>query len=285
DPNSYISKPALDLMLSARKDPEQPYFLILDEMNLSHVERYFADFLSAIESVDEEIHLHSDDEERNTGKSSSSGGEEEGGRVSGNQIPGKVKLPDNLFVIGTVNVDETTYMFSPKVLDRANVIEFRVAREEMEKFLSGTPKKSDLLPGDGSPLGTGFLGNCRMDVSVPAEVEKAFTKGMLELFGILKGGGWEFGFRVAAEASRYVHFRKLLSPSPDKDVWFAAAMDEIIIQKILPKLHGNSDRTEEILDELFKCCEKKGYILSKDKLGRMKKLLRNGGYTSFAEAS
>ena len=107
DPGSYISKAALDLMLRARNDPDQPYFLILDEMNLSHVERYFADFLSAIESG-EEIHLHSDDE-RNTGKSSSSGGEEEGDkdegeRVSGNQIPGKVKLPDNLFVIGTVNV-------------------------------------------------------------------------------------------------------------------------------------------------------------------------------------
>ena len=169
--------------------------------------------------------------------------------------------------------DETTYMFSPKVLDRANVIEFRVAREEMEKFLSGTPKKSDLSPGDGSHLGTCFLENCRMDVPVPAEVEEDFKEGMLKLFGILKGGGWEFGFRVAAEASKYVHFRKLLSPSPDKDVWFAAAMDEIIIQKILPKIHGNPDRTGTILKELFEYCEKNKYSYSKDKLDRMQKLL------------
>ena len=67
-------------------------------MNLSYVERYFADFLSALES-DEAMDKPGTNE--------------------------KIVLPDNLFVIGTVNVDETTYMFSPKVLDRANVIEFK----------------------------------------------------------------------------------------------------------------------------------------------------------------
>ena len=87
------------------KEVEQKVFwedaLILDEMNLSHVERYFSDFLSAIESG-EEIPLY---------------GEEK-----------TLTLPDNLFTIGTVNVDETTYMFSPKVLDRANTIEFDTLR-------------------------------------------------------------------------------------------------------------------------------------------------------------
>ena len=71
-------------------------------MNLSHVERYFADFLSALESG-EKIPLHKN-------------------IVS--EIEQEMKLPNNLMVVGTVNVDETTYMFSPKVLDRANVIEF-----------------------------------------------------------------------------------------------------------------------------------------------------------------
>jgi len=69
-------------------------------MNLSHVERYFADLLSAIESG-EDIPLYTGEE-----------------RKAGEQIvPRKMSLPTNLFVIGTVNVDETTYMFSPKVLD------------------------------------------------------------------------------------------------------------------------------------------------------------------------
>ena len=93
----YQSTPAYELIKNAEDDSENPYFLILDEMNLSHVERYFADFLSAIESG-EEIPLYGNND--------------------------KLTLPDNLFIIGTVNVDETTYMFSPKVLDRANTIEF-----------------------------------------------------------------------------------------------------------------------------------------------------------------
>lgn len=93
----------LQLILRARKDPEQPYFLILDEMNLSHVERYFSDFLSAIES-NEEIKLHHGNENWETGEY---------------DVPPAIRIPKNLFVVGTVNIDETTYMFSPKVLDRA----------------------------------------------------------------------------------------------------------------------------------------------------------------------
>ena len=71
-------------------------------MNLSHVERYFSDFLSGMES-EEAIPLHNNDIE---------------------YVSTGLKLPKNLLVIGTVNVDETTYMFSPKVLDRANTLEF-----------------------------------------------------------------------------------------------------------------------------------------------------------------
>ena len=52
-----------------------------------------------------------------------------------NGVPSKLKVPANLFIIGTVNIDETTNMFSPKVLDRANTIEFRINNNEMEGFL------------------------------------------------------------------------------------------------------------------------------------------------------
>ena len=106
--------PAYDLIKKSHSESYH-HFLILDEMNLSHVERYFADFLSAIES-NESIPLHGDDE---------------------------LEIPFNLLVIGTVNVDETTYMFSPKVLDRANTIEFKTysAKEYMtNKFDTSKPK-------------------------------------------------------------------------------------------------------------------------------------------------
>src|SRR5690625_7773997 len=86
-------------------------------MNLSHVERYFADFLSAIESK-EEISLHS------------------GGAETWNGVPSAIRIPENLFVIGTVNFDDTTYKFCPKVLHRAIVIEFSVSKTDLENFLS-----------------------------------------------------------------------------------------------------------------------------------------------------
>src|SRR5690606_16502370 len=112
NPSEYV-KPdhgVLDLILHANENEGLPHFLILDEMNLRHVERYFADFLSVMESK-ETIPLYSEDLE-----------------IDG--LPSTLTLPSNLFIIGTVNIDETTNMFSPKVLDRANTIEFRVAEKE-----------------------------------------------------------------------------------------------------------------------------------------------------------
>ena len=94
----------IDLLLRAADDLEHPYFVILDEMNLARVEYYFSDFLSAMESG-EPIPLHSDDALDET-------------------VPASLQLPPNVFVVGTVNIDETTHAFSPKVLDRASVIEF-----------------------------------------------------------------------------------------------------------------------------------------------------------------
>src|SRR5690242_7188342 len=121
DKSRYIRTKALDLILRAVGEPDLPHFLILDELNLSHVERYFADLLSAIESG-EPVHLHSDKDG-------------DGAPALRDGVPGELRLPSNLFVVGTVNVDETTYMFSPKVLDRANVLEFRVSGSELRGFL------------------------------------------------------------------------------------------------------------------------------------------------------
>ena len=101
NPEEYV-KPdnnALDLIVQANNHPELPYFLILDEMNLSHVERYFADFLSVMESK-EGILLYDEGTERDG-------------------APAKLEIPSNLFIIGTVNIDETTNMFSPKVFGQS----------------------------------------------------------------------------------------------------------------------------------------------------------------------
>ena len=106
----------LRFILMAAAHPSEPFVLILDEMNLAHVERYFADVLSGMESNDAVIpNLAEENFEWRL-------------PLDG---PTKIAFPANLFIVGTVNVDETTYMFSPKVLDRANTIEFRVATDDL----------------------------------------------------------------------------------------------------------------------------------------------------------
>ncbi|MEY2702232.1 MAG: hypothetical protein RLY43_865, partial [Bacteroidota bacterium] len=109
-PQHYVKPDSgvLDILLSAHRNFTEnngdlslckPYFLILDEMNLSHVERYFADFLSAMESGDE-IKLY-------TGSDRYDNLDEQGAPISGDKpIPNAIILPKNLFIIGTVNIDE-----------------------------------------------------------------------------------------------------------------------------------------------------------------------------------
>ena len=142
-PEDYIipENRALQLIIDANKEENQnkPYFLILDEMNLSHVERYFADFLSVMESKDK-FKLHSDKVNEKS------------------KVPYELDWPKNLFVVGTVNIDETTYMFSPKVLDRANTIEFRLSDDDLRTFIdSDVSLDMDVLKGVGENMGESFV--------------------------------------------------------------------------------------------------------------------------------
>lgn len=307
DLKRYVKTKTLDLILSAIQSPDQPHFLILDEMNLSHVERYFADFLSALESG-EAVHLHSDGDfpEIRDG------------------IPSRIKLPANLFVIGTVNIDETTYMFSPKVLDRANVIEFRAGSTAMSSFLKN-PKSLDSsrLAGKGRDFSKSLLK--LKGASYLSETETGtMSQELMRVFHVLEACGSEFGFRVAKEISAFVGIHKELS---EGDWEVRLALDAQIIQKILPKLHGTRNQLEPILWGLGNLChsprgeitepdlvltrcleavrleddsldplaedeegnpkyllEEAYFPLSFEKIVRMLRSVQSNGFTSFAEA-
>jgi hypothetical protein len=225
------TSPIVDLILRARSDRASPYFLILDEMNLSHVERYFADFLSAMESG-QEIVLH-------------------GGLSEMEGVPPRVPLPFNLFIVGTVNVDETTYVFSPKVLDRANSLEFTVEWDAVAAFLSeSTQTNLPMIAGSGAKFAKAFVVEAARldnDVSDPVRL-KAEIELLFDVLG-LHGSG--FGFRTVKEISRFMYFHHKLSTSE----WeFDSAMDAQVCQKILPKLNGSRRRLEPILCALAVLC-------------------------------
>jgi hypothetical protein len=171
-------------------------------------------------------------------------------------IPPKLKqLPENLFIIGTVNVDETTYMFSPKVLDRANVIEFRMDADELSDFLE-KPEKPKLseLDAKGKSFGKAFVDAAKSHVAVPGDIKVAYDAEMLVLFNALQGHGAEFGYRTAYETARFMHFYKLLGKYTDADNWFPTAFDCVVFQKLLPKLHGSRAKLGPVLKKLWFLC-------------------------------
>jgi MoxR-like ATPase len=189
----------LDLMISAKQnienteEPTKPYFLILDEMNLSHVERYFADFLSTMESGDK-IPLH---------------------KIENDSlfVPPSIKLPENLFIIGTVNIDETTYMFSPKVLDRANTIEFRLTEKDLEDFIASDIKLDmELLKAQGANMSESFMAMALQETDKNLKPVEADLK---LFFSELKKSGAEFGYRTASEIGRLMYMLEALGESGD----------------------------------------------------------------------
>ena len=269
------------MMLDARDNPQLPFFLILDEMNLSHVERYFADILSAMESGDE-IKLY-DGEDR---------------FAEGIKIPRTIKSPKNLFVIGTMNVDETTYMFSPKVLDRAQVIEFRIKPDEMGAYLAN-PSTPNLaaIESKGAKYAEAFLKlkdvPPALDAAGSTMNKDAIAAALNKFFPELAKLGAEFGYRSASEIVRFCAYYLAAGASIDD------AIDAAIVQKLLPKLHGSKARLGPVLKQLKKLAETEKevqegegtkkvptplYKLTHEKIVRMEKRLNDNGFTSFAEA-
>lgn len=279
DPKRYVTRSALDLIQRAAEAEADgtPHFLILDEMNLSHVERYFADLLSLIESGEStELYRRAEPD-----------GEWDGLRSG---VEPKFRLPSNLFIIGTVNVDETTYMFSPKVLDRANVIEFRVERDDLVKFL-GKPRRVDLNAFNGAGFEQGFGQSFSLEadkeLTLPEGFSKRFQEEMLLFFDLLGAHNAEFGFRVANEAARFLHFHHLLSGEEAKgEKWFSTAMDAVIVQKLLPKLHGSRTKLEGLLWAMaFACGADRGAMTSAEFLAECKKAGKTENETTHSPES
>ena len=243
--NEYSTTPFLLCLLDAQAEVERakkegrhphPFFVVLDEMNLARVEHYFSDFLSALES-DEAIPLH-DSEAIEEGQNQP-------------EVPRCLKVPANVFFTGTVNVDETTYMFSPKVLDRAFTLEFD--RVDLEGYTTGE--------SFGEPFGL----NLDSSVDLPLkpyrrpgredwrEFNRRHRKlymALLQLQGILEPEHLHFGYRVANEIARFVNLAR--KQSTDKDKAAKAAFDLAMLQKVLPKFHGTQQELEPILSKLFR---------------------------------
>ena len=167
---------------------------------------------------------------------------------------------EHVLFTGTVNVDETTYMFSPKVLDRAFTIEFnqvdlegftkgKSSEDASELALGGIEDSLDLLRSGAS--GDDDWKPSRDDWVKFSEETRPLQKALLQLHDILEAEHRHFGYRVANEIARFVNLAREQAMNADADAVADAAFDLALLQKVLPKFHGTQQELESLLERIF----------------------------------
>lgn len=221
-PPSYVPGELTQFLLNAQDTPQYPFFLILDEMNLARVEFYLAPILSAMESGTA-ITLHDSTEI---------------------DFPNALRCwPSNVFLAGTVNMDETTHAFSDKVLDRAFTMEFWDI--DLKAYFKGNPADPD--------------------------VQSTITS----LYDALKPAHLHFGYRTVKAIVDYVNTAIETDPDDKMD-----ALDQAVFSKVLPKLRGQqSTELMDALNAVLITCEH--LALSKVKIASMLHRLNETGLTRF----
>lgn len=244
---TYISEKFLDVIVQANANEDKLYLICLEEMNLSRVEYYFSEFLSIMELEDRSLELYSKLEwetqinsldklktELNNGNKTLEEYNQKEKKVRAYKY--KVPVPHNIFIIGTVNVDETTHPFSNKVLDRSQIIQFESVPFEN---LPPNPKEKSLPTHLSSQKFLEFKQSA--ESKYIKQDNKQLYEWMNKMNEVLKRGGFQFGHRVKHQIESYYKYayHSGLGDNNDKD----GILDIQVCQKILPKIKGlNSDK-------------------------------------------
>ena len=244
----YEFTPFVEFIVKAWQHQDTPYFLCLDEMNLAPVEEYFAEFLSAIESrsTDENGDYITDPIIKPFKKF----GEKEGKamiiHLLGDADPidknplaihlyeKGLTLPPNLMVMGTVNMDETTFSFSRKVLDRAMSVEMNVV--DYDKFLSGESEQFPLLTDINELLVKRPQQASEVKDKIDSTKIISYLKDVNDL---LEGTPFKLGYRAANEAMLYVAANRDFAGDKFS---IEKALDDFTMMKILSRIEGDDNR-------------------------------------------
>ena len=299
----FVAGDFLKFVAKAWENPEVPYFLCLDEMNLAPVEQYFAEYLSVVESrkADENGVITTDPilkkcEEQWYFDLTAQLTRDDEVRARFNKDG--IAIPQNLIVVGTVNMDETTFSFSRKVLDRAMTIEMNEV--DLYGGLDDRHEKIGKLEA-GNLIGTAVEG-----VDVYRENKEVCDTALKYLQAInlnLEGTPFKVAYRTRNEFLLYVvnnlpYNKDSKGNALSQDYVIARALDEITNMKILSRVEGDETKVSAsfldglentiktglvtVCSNLFEEGEgKKAYVsVSLAKITEMKKRLTSG-YTSF----
>ncbi|KAB2952262.1 AAA domain-containing protein [Heliorestis acidaminivorans] len=220
----------IDILLQACKEEnkkEKLYIVCFDEMNLARVEHYFSQFLSVLEMDANKrlLRLYNEDLESQL--------------YNAAQYPPTIPISDNVLFVGTVNIDESTYHFSDKVLDRANVIQLNIMPFEDLKKLKEEKSRKSISRKWTLPVYQSFIKepeDCEL-----TDRELSFLRQFhLQLQRANKNLG--IGFRILRQIDKYL---KNLPRNPF--ITRSEAFDRQIVQRILTKVRGPEEQLKSLL--------------------------------------
>lgn len=293
----YVVTPFVRFLVKSMRYPDVPFFVCMDEMNLAPVEQYFAEFLSVLESrkllsdgtitseplikadifskYADQLHRDLDITDTDTYKAVYDRLKNDG-----------LRLPSNLIVIGTVNMDETTHQFSRKVIDRAMTIEMNIedAETPFKNFFEGgdalhyydNPQPKDLfLPK---------VVQASEALSILSAEDASYLKenvpGLLHsLNSALNGTPFKIAYRVQNELILYFFSLREENPDEAAEALLAQAIDAILMMKVLPRIEGDEDLLDKPLNALAQFTE--NYPQASRKIAEMQERLPQAHFTSF----
>lgn len=293
----YVVTPFVRFLVKAMRYPDVPFFVCMDEMNLAPVEQYFAEFLSVLESrkllsdgtitseplikadifskYADQLHRDLDITDTETYKAVYDRLKKDG-----------LRLPSNLIVVGTVNMDETTHQFSRKVIDRAMTIEMNIedAETPFKNFFEG----GDALHYYDNPqpkeLFLPKVVQASEALSILSAEDASYLKdnvpGLLHsLNSALNGTPFKIAYRVQNELILYFFSLREENPDEAAEALLAQAMDAILMMKVLPRIEGDEDLLDKPLKALAQFTE--NYPQASRKIAEMQERLPQAHFTCF----
>ena len=291
----YVVTPFVRFLVKAMRYPDVPFFVCMDEMNLAPVEQYFAEFLSVLESrkllsdgtitseplikadifskYADQLHRDLDITDAETYKAVYDRLKNDG-----------LRLPSNLIVVGTVNMDETTHQFSRKVIDRAMTIEMNIedAETPFKNFFEG----GDALHYYDNPqpkeLFLPKVVQASEALSILSAEDASYLKenvpGLLHsLNSALNGTPFKIAYRVQNELILYFFSLREENPDETAEALLAQAMDAILMMKVLPRIEGDEDLLDKPLKALAQFTE--NYPQASRKIAEMQERLPQAHFT------
>lgn len=295
--DKYFLTDFVRFLVKAMQSPNVPFFACIDEMNLAPVEEYFAEYLSVLESreynpttkrIESAALLSKDVFTKSYGQFNifNELGVAEDSKIAESLKKHGLRLPENVVVIGTVNMDDTTHSFSRKVIDRAMTFETQIKvftadvfdNEGNLHYVSNPMNASEIMPEFASAKDA--IAKLKADGVETEALMKEVSEFINEVNTALKGSPFQISYRVLNETLLYYYANRTDNINE--------VFNAMLMRKVLPRIEGDQEKAQRPLNALLKWItddkhDDEAFHNSKAKIMEMRKPFEDGGsgFTTF----